>query len=138
MHSFYLTFDYSDTTDANCEPIESDRAASCQFLAELGHAVACWDDVIGFMPVRWFESRRRCVVRFVTAGALTQADAVDAAQRYLFDEGGMLGEFVYGAERAYRMRVETEVTVYAVDEDTARGVAEATTGVHSVIRALPF
>jgi len=138
MHSFYLTFDYSDTTDANCEPIENDRAASCQFLAELGHAVDNWEDLVGFKPVRWSESRRRCVVRFVTAGALTQAEAVDAAQLYLYDEGGMLGSFVYGAEHAYRVRVETEITVYAVDEDTARGVAEATTGVHSVIRTLSY
>jgi len=136
MHSFYLTFDYTDTTDADGEPIESDSTAWRLFLAELGRAVACWDDVIGFMPVRWFESRRRCVVRFTVPAELPQAEAVDAAQRYLYDIGWLHGSFVYGAERAYRVRVETEVLVYAVDEDTARGVAEATTGVHSVIRTL--
>ena len=136
MHSFYLTFNYADTTNAAGDPILDDADASCQFLAELGHAVDNWDDVIGFKPVRWRESRRHCVVRFVTARQLTQAEAVDAAQLYLYDEGGMLGSFVYGAEHAYRVRVETEITVYAVDEDTARGLAEATTGVHSVIRTL--
>jgi|GEM_PF-5679199 len=137
MHSFYLTFDYSDLTDAD-DSILDDTGASNLFIAELTRAAGNWDDLIGFKPVRWSESRRRCVVRLVTVGELAQADAVDAAQRYLYDIGWLRGSFVYGAERAYRVRVETEITVYAVDEDTARGVAEATTGVHSVIRALSY
>lgn len=136
MHAFYLTFDYTDVTDPDTgAPIREDDKALTQFCAELADAVDYWDDaLIGYRIVREQAARRRIVVRFITSPELSQAEAVAAAQQHLYDEGGLSGTFVYGAELRYVARVETEITVWAVSPEAAERTAAATPGIRRVVR----
>lgn len=137
MHAFYLTLNYTSYTDPATDLVpDDDGDAHRGFLAELAHAVAHWDDtligyrVVDAQPVR----RRRIVVRFITSPELSQVAAIAAAQRYLYDEGGLSGEFVYGVERRYVARVETDLVVWATDPDDAQQQAADAHGVRSVVR----
>lgn len=136
MHAFYLTFDYTDVTDPDtAEPIREDDKALAQFCSELADAIDYWDDtLIGYRIAQEQAARRRLVVRFITSPELSQPEAIRAAQLHLYDAGGLSGTFVYGVERRYIARVETEITIWATDQGDAEEQAAATRGVRRVVR----
>lgn len=89
MHTLYVLFDYAEQAD------HDNMVAAERFLFALSAATFEWPGLVGFKPVRWSVDLRCVVVRLVTEQPLSDADAEDAVQRYLYAMGELPGEFTY-------------------------------------------
>lgn len=132
MQLHYVTFNFTGISDPQTGGyLEGDKAANQfyeDFEAATRHAP---ESVVGIKVVRTHTSEKVkfAVVRFVVEDDVTEATLCEFVQTYLFDEGGLDGDFYMGGRTPFnveRQRKDTDtVVVWARDSAEANDLAHA-------------